>query len=271
MIRKVKTDAGERIEYEDGILTIVQDPDDPAWRIFTFIGDVYGAPLTQIDRLPAVRNDLLPANNFDTTFYPAEFRVPKPRGRAPHRWTKKSDTLYKCECGSLEWRPVGVLYELRADNHELFNLSTIKHYGPLTKTKLNDGNFVRRWNRYASTWKLERNRWNYEQRDERTWQMAELEIIARCLNKTRDRHWSPRYDSAIGEAFENLKQFRNSVVAPQRRPKARTLRSIVSLLSRLDIPLESEPKIVLTKEDLFLRLLKQRKKDALRQSLYRPV
>ena len=40
-----KTGATTRIDYSDGILTIIPDPDDPAWRIFTFTGKIDGAPL----------------------------------------------------------------------------------------------------------------------------------------------------------------------------------------------------------------------------------
>jgi hypothetical protein len=253
-----KDDAGERIELPEGTLTIIQDPNDPAWRIFTFIGEIGGAPLTQIDRLPAVRKDPLRTKGFDTNKYPVEFKIPHlkkgPKSGKIHIWTRVSDTLYKCKCGVLEWRPVGIMYELRADNHELYNRRTIRQYGPLIKAGLNDKEAVLRWNKYASDKKMQAKNKHPELIRQSTWQMAELEIVAECLNKNRDTHWSSGYDSAVEKAYGDLGRYRDSVVAPRIKPKVRTLHGVLRLLQRVYIQRELRPTMDLTAKELYLRL-----------------
>ena len=254
------TDVAARIEYPDGVVTIVQDPDDPARRIFTFIGEIDGAPLTQIDRLPAVHNDPLHTECSKIKIFPENFMIPNPRTGKGHSWTKVSNTLYKCKCGFLEWRPVGVIYELRADSHELFVCRKDRLYGPLIKSGLNDIECMRKWNRAAAVAKDTLKTRNQEERDEHFWQMAELEIIAGCFNKICGEHWSSRYDDAVGEAFKDLKRYRNSVVASQKRPKPRTSIGLHQLVQALHIQPMFPPKLALTGEELFQRLQEYRSK-----------
>ena len=130
--------------------------------------------------------------------------------------------MHKCKCGLLEWRPVGVIYELRADSYELFACRKSRLYAPLVKTGLNDIDCVRQWNLAATTAKFSLKTRNHEEKDGRAWQTAELETVAGCFNKIHGKQWSSRYHDALNEATEELKRYRDSVVAPQKRPKPRT-------------------------------------------------
>ena len=106
----------------------------------------------------------------------------------------------------------------------------------------------------ATTAKFSLKTRNHEEKDGRAWQTAELETVAGCFNKIHGKQWSSRYHDALNEATEELKRYRDSVVAPQKRPKPRTSNDLYGVLQHMYIHRMFPPQLALTGEELFQRL-----------------